>query len=71
MAFRFDGRPPNSSPATDASKNAAVRNLGCVQPVIDGLFNPIRHRYCADMPAVSYEINDGPMIFPPLNVVEI
>src|SRR3974377_1144047 len=51
-------RFPNHSPATDTSKNSTVGKMRCAQPVIDGLFHPIRHRHCPDMPSLSYQINN-------------
>ena len=58
---------PNVSPAADTPKNSTMGNLRCAQPIIDGLFHPIRHRHRADMPSLAYEINNRPMVFPPLS----
>ena len=66
-----DLRTPNHASTADASKNPTMGNLRYPLPIIDDLFHPIRHRHCVDVPSLSDEINNGPMIFPPLNVVEV
>jgi hypothetical protein len=63
--------PPNNAPPTNTSKNPTVRDLRGAQPIVDGLFYPIRHRHSADMPSLSHQINNGPMVFPALKMVEV
>jgi hypothetical protein len=61
--------PPDNTCATNASKNLAVRYLSCVQPVVECLLHPIRHGDGPDVPSFSDQVNDGPMVFPALNVI--
>src|SRR5215470_20167358 len=60
---------PNSTGATNASKNLAVLNLCHAHPVVNSLLHPIRHWDCADVPSFSDQVNNGPMVFAALNVI--
>jgi hypothetical protein len=68
--FFRDLRSPNSPFATNAAKDFAVGELRYRQPVINGLFYPIWHWDRTNVPALSYEVNDCPMIFAALDMVQ-
>src|SRR5258708_37854825 len=68
--FLRDLRSPNHASATNASKNPTACDLGHAQPVVDGLFYPVRHWECADVPSPSDQIKDGPMVLPALDEVQ-
>jgi hypothetical protein len=34
------------------------------------MLNPVRHRNCSNMAALSNQINDGPVFFSPLDVLQ-
>jgi hypothetical protein len=64
-----DLRSPNSSLATHASEDLAVRNPCNREPGINGVFYPIWHWDRTDVPPFPYQINDYPMIFAALDMV--
>jgi hypothetical protein len=68
--FFRDLRSPNSSFATDAPEDFALRNSRYRQPVINDVFYPIRHWDRPDVTAFSHQVNNGPMIIAALDMVK-
>src|SRR5215469_14911830 len=65
---------PRSPDCTCAANTAEDLTLCCSypchrQPFINRLLHPFRHRHCTDVPSFPDEVNNGPMVFPALKVV--
>jgi len=60
----------NNTYAANASENLTVYDIRDSQPVVDHLLHPIGHGNRADVSSFPDQINDGPMIFSPLNMVK-
>ena len=63
-------RSPNSPFATNAAKDLSSGDLRYRHPVINGLFYPIWHWDRPDVPALSYQVNNCPMIFAALDMLK-
>ena len=61
--------PDHTLPA-NAPKDFAIRDASCNQPVIYDLLNPIGHWDCSDVASFPDQINDCPMVFATLEMVE-
>jgi len=68
--FLRDIRSPNGPLATNAPEDFAIGDLRYHQPVVNGMFYPIWHWHRTDVPSLSYQVNDCPMIFATLDVVK-
>jgi hypothetical protein len=53
------------------SRRSAAQNAGGSHPTIDGSLNPFRHGDGANVAALSYQIDNRPMLFPLLKVIDI
>jgi hypothetical protein len=62
---------PVFADSTDASKQSPRRDAGGGDPEVNGRFDPVRHRYGSNMPALADEIDDGPMFLALLEVREV
>jgi len=58
---------PDLSGLIDCSKQAAVVDSTCLGPAIDRLLHPKWNRYRPNMPGLSMEIGDHPVLFSELN----
>jgi len=70
MPYRLCSDPGSPHPALPvySAKDIALCDFSCGAPFIDCIFHPSRHRHRPDMPALSDEISDYPMLFPKLQV---
>lgn len=68
--LRYAGSPGLAC-ATNAPKDAALAYAGGYQPGIDGALDPIRNRHCPNMSGLADQIDDGPVVVPPLEMRNI
>src|ERR1700680_5237336 len=61
---------PGRAPPADAAKQFALRNTSRNQPFINGLLYPIGHRDGPNVTGFPNQIDDCPMVFPALEMVE-
>jgi hypothetical protein len=47
-----------------------MSNAGSLQPIVDRSFNPSWHRYRSHVTGFTDKVNNGPMIFPALEMVQ-
>src|SRR6516165_1805600 len=52
-------------------KQPAGSQFGCLQPFIERSLDPARHRYCPGMASFAFQVNDGPVVFPLLQIGKI
>jgi hypothetical protein len=62
---------PSFSNLVHATKDFARCNVRCLDPVVDDILHPSRHRDRASVACLSLHVDNGPVFFPPLNVAEI
>ena len=49
----------------------AGTQVGSLKPLIDRSLNPARHRHCPGVAGLAFQVNDGPVVFPLLDVAEV
>ena len=59
-----DSNTPDFSALIHAAKDSTARNTGRLHPYIHGSLDPIRNGNGPDMPSLSYEVDNGPVILP-------
>ena len=57
--------------AADAPKHATFVHVSRYKPGIDGALDPIRNRHRPNVPSLANQIDDGPVLFPPLKMANI
>src|SRR6516162_11160911 len=63
-------RSPDNTCAANAAEDLALCYLCHCQPVVNCSLHPFMHRNRADVPSFPDEVNNGPVVFAPLNVVK-
>src|SRR6516225_707859 len=61
---------PDDTCAANATEDLTLRYLCHCEPVVNRLLHPIRHRNRADVASFPDEVNNGPVVFAPLNMVK-
>ena len=62
---------PSLACAANAPKHTAIAHTSRHKPRIDCALDPIRNGHRPDMPAFADQIDDGPVIFPPLKMSNV
>jgi hypothetical protein len=62
---------PGLACAANAPKHAAFAHASGYKPGIDRALDPIRNRHRPNMPGLADQIDDGPVVFPPLKMGKI
>src|ERR1700730_11933709 len=52
-------------------KQLAGGQVGGLKPFIEQCLNPARHRYCPGVAGFAFQVDDGPVVFPLLDVAEM
>ena len=61
---------PGLTRATDTTKQSSMGDAGSQQPIVNRSLNPSWHRYRSHVAGFADQVNNGPMIFPPLEMVQ-
>ena len=61
---------PGGSRSTNAPKESTARNSGCGEPDVDGSFDPVWNRDCPNMAPFANQVDDYPVVFTTLEVIE-
>lgn len=70
--YRFRYRvSPGFACAANAAKHAAFAHSSGNKPGIDGALDSIRNGHRPNMPGLANQVDDGPVVFPPLKVGKI
>ena len=69
-ALRYAASPGLAS-AANAPEDAAFAHTGGQEPCIDCVLDPVRNGHRPDMPCLADQIDDGPVIVPPLKMGKI
>ena len=56
---------PMFARSTDASKQPSGRKASGGDPSVDGRFDPVGHRHCSNVSALTDEVDDDPMFTEP------
>ena len=67
--LRYACSPRLARPA-NTPEHAPVANAGGLAPGVNCRLDPVGNRYCANVSAFTDEVDDGPVILPPLNMRE-
>jgi hypothetical protein len=70
-AFYVRPSPPGLPVLVYPPKQLAGGQVGGLKPFIEQCLNPARHRYCPDVAGFAFQVDDGPAVFPLLDVAEI
>jgi len=62
---------PRLSHLVHPTKQLSRCQVSSFDPLVQKLLHPYRHRDSTDMPGFSFQIDDGPVLFTPLNVAEV
>jgi len=68
--FLCNLRSPDNTYAANAAENLPLCYFCHCQPVVNCSLHTFRHRNRADVPSFSDEVNNGPVVFAPLNMVK-
>ncbi len=65
-----DSCTPDGSTLIHTAKDSPTGYTGGLHPYVQGRFDPVRHGDCSDMPSFAYQVYNGPVILPSLQVLD-
>lgn len=68
--FRY-ALSPGFACTANAPKHATFAHAAGHEPGVDGAFNPVRNGHRSNVPALADQIDDGPVILPPLEMIHV